>query len=356
MGGTMAEKNVLDGSPVEEAVVLSIIIPVYNVEPYLEQCLSTVLACNLMSCEIILSLGKSADRSEDICRDYAKRYPLIQIIEQDGRGLSNARNCAMQVALGEYLLFLDSDDYIEPQCLDSLIGQLREGSVSHDVIVTDFYREDLRLGRMVPCFQIGEEAARHDGLDYLPKMLCRRQCFWNVWRYIYRRAFLKEQGIRFLENRLSEDVDFTTSVFLARPSILFSHSPYYVYVVGRGQSLMDKPTLKRLGDTVYILERSIARLRESEFPYAAEMIAQFQFEYILNLALCAEIDKTDRMKALALYQNWQQALSGSVDPAVRWAGRIMRLTGLKTSGYGLHILKFLRRGVRKYKKKAGKPI
>lgn len=340
----------------EKGPLLSVIIPVYNIEPYLERCLSTVLACDLADCEVILSLGSSADKSSDICRAYAKKDPLIRLLEQDGKGLSNARNCAMEIARGEYLLFLDGDDYVDSQCLNGLIGQLRDGSIAADVVVTDFYRSDLRLGRTVPCFQIGEGVDRREGMDYLPQMLGQRQCFWNVWRYLYRREFLEEGQIRFLEDRLSEDVDFTTSVFLAQPRILFSHSPYYVYVVGRGQSLMDKPTLKRLTDTVYILERSIARLRASDFPYAQQMIDQFQFEYILNLALCVEIDRQDREAALALYRNWRQTLGGSGDPAVRWAGRGIALAGRRRSGYGLHALKLLRRRLRKYKMKKGDPV
>lgn len=334
-------------------IILSIIIPVYNVEPYLEQCLSTVLACNLASCEIILSLGRSLDKSDEICLAYEKRYSQIQILEQDGRGLSNARNCGMKIARGDYLLFLDSDDYVDSQCLDGLISRIRDGSIAPDVIVTDFYRDDLRMGRMVPCFQIGEGALPHAGMDFLPQMLSKRQCFWNVWRYIYRRAFLEEKQIRFLENRLSEDVDFTASVFLAQPDILFSHSPFYVYVVGRGQSLMDKPTLKRLADTVYVLERSIARLRKSELPYAPQMIAQFQFEYILNLALAVEIGPNERREALALYKDWRETLSGSTDPAVRWAFRAISAAGLKPAGYGLHALKLFRRFVRKHLSREG---
>lgn len=334
--------------------LLSIIIPVYNVEPYLERCLSTVLACELTSCEIILSLGKSADRSGEICLDYKRNYPMIQILEQSGKGLSNARNCAMNVARGEYILFLDSDDYVDSQCLDGLISRLRDGSLAVDVIVTDFYRSDLRLGRMVPCFQIGEEVSLRKGMDFLSHMLRRRQCFWNVWRYLYRRSFLERNGIRFMENRLSEDIDFTTSVFLSDPDIVFTHSPYYVYVVGRGQSLMDRPTLKRLSDTVFILERSIARLRESQFLYAERMIAQFQFEYVLNLALAVEITPGERREALALYRNWRQTLFGSKDPAVRWAFRIISVIRVKPAGYGLHFLKLLRRRFRKYLSKEGR--
>ena len=340
----------------EERIVLSIIIPVYNVEAYLERCLSTVLACDLTSCEMILSLGRSADRSGDICLDYKRKYPIIQVLEQSGTGLSNARNCAMDRARGEYILFLDSDDYVDSQCLGGLIGCLRDGSLGADVVVTDFYRFDLRLKRVVPCFQIGEATSLREGMDFLPHMLRRRQCFWNVWRYLYRRSFLEQNGIRFMENRLSEDIDFTTSVFLADPKILFTHSPYYVYVVGRGQSLMDRPSLKRLSDTVFILERSIARLRESSFSYADRMIAQFQFEYVLNLALTVEIGPGERGEALALYRNWRQTLAGSRDWAVRLARWIISAVRIKPAGYGLHFLKLLRRRIRKYLLKEGKGI
>lgn len=352
----MAEEYALNRGLKRKDILLSIIIPVYNVEPYLKQCLSSVLDCNLTSCEIILSLGKSADKSGEICLDYGRRYPFIQILEQNGKGLSNARNCAMDIALGKYVLFLDSDDYVDSQCLDELIGRLRDGSFEADVVVTDFYRCDLRLGRMVPCFQIGEGVSLRKGMDFLPSMLRRRQCFWNVWRYLYRRGFLEQNGIRFMENRLSEDIDFTASVFLSDPKIIFTHSPYYVYVVGRGQSLMDRPNLKRLSDTVFILERSIARLRESKFLYADQMISQFQFEYILNLALTVEIEPTERREALALYQNWRQTLAGSRDPAVRWAQRIIGILGIKPAGYGLHFLKLLRRRVRKYLPREGGAI
>ena len=123
-------------------VLLSIIIPVYNVAPYLEQCLTTVLNCNLDLCEVILSLGKSTDRSNDICAGYEKKYPFIHILQQSGTGLSNARNCAMDVAQGEYLLFLDSDDYVDSFCLDTIISKLRNKSFRADMIVTDFYRLD----------------------------------------------------------------------------------------------------------------------------------------------------------------------------------------------------------------------
>ncbi len=335
-------------------VLLSIIIPVYNVAPYLEQCLTTVLNCNLDLCEVILSLGKSTDRSNDICAGYEKKYPFIHILQQSGTGLSNARNCAMDVAQGEYLLFLDSDDYVDSFCLDTIISKLRNKSFRADMIVTDFYRLDRRTASITPIFQIGEDTPVQCSLEFLPQMLRKRQCFWNVWRYLYRRSFLEQQGIRFIENRLSEDIDFTTSVFLAEPETIFSHSPYYAYTVGRGESLMDRPNFKRLSDTVFVLRNAIERLRNSHFRYAPQFIAQYQFEYVLNLALAAEIDPADRKAAFALYADWRQVLSGSMDPVVRGICCMIRIVGLRLTGYVLYILKRIRRFFRKHTSKEEK--
>lgn len=332
----------------QTGMLLSIIIPVYDVEPYIEQCLSTVLCCDLSLCEIILSLGRSSDKSEDICLNYTKKYPFIHALQQSGTGLSNARNCAMDIAQGEYLLFLDSDDYVDSGCLNDLITRISDKSFSADVIATDFYRLDRSTGRLSPFFQIGSKVTMRRGMEFLPDMIRKRQCFWNVWRYIYRRSFLEAHNIHFMENRLSEDIDFTTSVFLSEPEIVFSHSPYYVYGVGRGESLMDCPNIRRLSDTIFILRRTIERLRTSSFRYAPQLIARFQFEYILNLALAVEIDPEDRAQALALYKDWRHVLFGSADPVVRYAYCILNITNLKLAGYGLHLLKQFRRWIRKH--------
>lgn len=324
-------------------MLLSIIIPVYRVESYLKQCLDSVLACDLADCEILLSLGKSTDSSNQIGFEYEKKYPIVRTLFQTGTGLSDARNCAMEIAKGDYILFLDSDDFILPENLDYIISRLRDSSFRADVIVTDFYRLSRSSGQREEIFQIGAGTPVQYGLEHLPQMLQKRQCFWNVWRYLYRREFLEEHSIRFWENMLSEDVDFTTSVFLAEPEVIFSHSPYYVYCVEREDSLMGNPTLKRLSDTVTVLEKSIQRMKESSFPYAPNFIAQFQFEYILNMAITVELPPEDRPVARQLYQNWRDVLAESPDRWVQIARKGIGLLGLSASAHILHQLKMLRR-------------
>lgn len=324
-------------------MLLSIIIPVYRVERYLEQCLNSVIRCDLRDCEILLSLGNSTDRSNEISRRYEEKYHFIHTLSQKGTGLSDARNSAMEIAQGKYLLFLDSDDYILPKNLNFVLSRIRDGSFQSDVIVTDFYRCSRSSGRMEEIFQIGASTPVRSGLDHLPEMLRKRQCFWNVWRYLYRREFLEEQDIRFWENMLSEDLDFTTSVFLSAPEVIFCHTPYYVYCVEREDSLMGNPTLKRLSDTVMVLEKSIRRMRESILLYAPKFVSQFQFEYILNLAITVELPLEDRQDAWTLYRNWKETLENSQDPLVRATRIALGVLGLPATACILHQIKMLRR-------------
>ncbi|WP_195282962.1 glycosyltransferase family 2 protein [Harryflintia acetispora] len=341
-------------SKANESILLSFIIPVYNVEPYLKRCLDSVLCCNLEDCEIILSMGDSIDNSNSICETYAKTHSIIHALFQKGKGLSDARNSAMEIACGKYVLFLDSDDFVDSACLDGLINLLRQEAFSPDVIVTDFYRMDCRSGQVTEIFQIGVEICR--GMSFLPQMLRKRQCFWNVWRYLYRRKFLLDHQIVFLENRLSEDVDYTTSVFLADPDIVFCHSPFYTYNVGRGDSLMDQLNLRRLTDTVFILSRSVQRLRESDFRYAPLMIAQFQFEYLLSLVSTIRLSADDRAAAIRLYKDWKAVLASSIDPIVQISNFALHVIGVRTACNILCGLRRVRRWIRHHLKERSRTV
>ncbi len=323
-------------------MILSIIIPVYNVETHLSACLDSVLACDLTDCEVLLSLRESGDRSGDICREYCARFPFMQIVLQEGKGLSNARNCAVRVARGEYFLFIDSDDQVDSAILGDLIQRLRAGSITADVVATDFHRIVHPSGKQINIFQIGADTPDQYGMQFFPQMLRRRQCFWNVWRYIFKSSFLRDHNITFRENTLSEDVDYTTSVFIAEPEIMFSHSPYYYYNVGRGDSLMDQATLQRLQETVEVLSDSVNRLRNSAFRYADIMIARYQFEYILNMALSVEVEREKQKDAVRLFGGYAEMLRGSSDPAVRSFAVFIRLAGVKASAELLHLMKMLR--------------
>lgn len=329
-------------------MLLSIIIPVYQVEEYLEQCLNSVLSCNLQNCEILLSLGGSADRSNEICYQYEQKFTVIRVIKQSGEGLSNARNSAMEIAKGEYLLFLDSDDYIIPENLNYILEQIRNSSFYSDIIITDFYELNCVTQKITNIFPIGESNPIKAGIEFLPGVLQKGQNYWSVWRYLYRRNFLDKNNLLFWENKMTEDVDFTTRVLLANPNIIFCHSPYYVYRVARKGSLMDGVTLRHFEDTVVVLKSSVKRARESRLSYAEILLNHLQQDYLYNLSLAAELPRQEHTKAFRLYEDWRKVLAGNRSFIVRLSTFSIHSAGVPTTAYLLCWARRLKHWFRKH--------
>ena len=99
---------------------ISIIIPVYNVEPYLRRCIDSVLEQTMQDYEIVVVNDGSTDNSGSICDQYANQYDQIRVIHKQNGGLSDARNTGIKAATGDYILFLDSDDYLDTDALEKL--------------------------------------------------------------------------------------------------------------------------------------------------------------------------------------------------------------------------------------------
>ena len=189
---------------------ISIIIPVYNVEKFLSECLDSILYQTFQNFEIICVDDGSTDGSLQILKKLAKKDNRIKIISKENGGLSSARNAGLKAAAGEYVLFLDSDDYIEPRALEYLYSEAKaadldqlffsarpfyENDDSVDIHV-DYTRKAKYNGVMTgrEMFVIMSENA-----DFKPSA-----CF-----QMNKRAFLAENGITFIEGIIHEDNPFT---------------------------------------------------------------------------------------------------------------------------------------------------
>lgn len=327
-------------------ILLSIVISVYRVEKWLDACLQSLINCNLQDCEILLSLKNSEDPCYQICFGYQTHYDCVSLLFQNGTGLSNARNWGLQQAKGDYLLFVDGDDFVDSAHLSALLEQLRDGALDGDVIVTDYFRFFQPSGNAEPVFQIGAQTNIIRGMEFFPTMLRRRQAFWNVWRCLYKRTFLEENKLYFKENFLCEDIEFTTRVLLSNPAITFIHCPYYYYRIGRENSLMARPFFARLHDTIWALEQSIARMRQSEFPYAKAVIAQYQYEYLLNTAMIFEVERDARTQAKALFSQYRLVMADSQDHLINGMRTAISILGINCIGMALHTAKQGRRKLR----------
>ena len=326
---------------------ISFIVPVYNVENYVRKCIDSLLALSMPDFEILLVIGHSEDASDEICRKYENKDKRIRVICQNGKGLSDARNCGLRVACGNYVAFIDSDDYVATEELQNLLTCVQV-MPEVDVFVSDFIRV-FDNGKLVVNCQIAESVSPILGTDYLEQFLRKPGCFWNVWRYIYKKEFLLQNQLWFKQEAFSEDVDYTIRVLLICPQIAFFHNPYYYYRVRRPASLMSMNTLKRLTDTVETVSECAVWAAESNYPYRQGIIEHMVVEWVLNMAVILELPGKDRPKAVELFQVHKNVVLLSQNPIYRclFAG-CSRLFGVLPLAVCLQLAKKAKRFFGKY--------
>ena len=225
---------------------VSIIVPVYQVERYLRACIESVLCQTHREWELILVEDGSPDRCGVICDEYAKNDARITVMHKENGGLSSARNAGLCRATGEYILFLDGDDFwAEPEGLARLIPQL-----TSDVVVFGFSKwyepNGAERGRWIGpdiaegCPVSGREAQ----LGYLLQKGCYTACAWNK---AVRRELFSSCDLRFREGVTSEDIDWCARLALAAKSFGLSACRFYRYRQRTG-SITRTMNLKSLRD------------------------------------------------------------------------------------------------------------
>lgn len=204
-------------------IKVSVIVPVYNVEKYIEECIKSILSQSLKEIEIIIVNDGTKDKSMEVIKNLLEDERIIVINKQNG-GLSSARNEGLKIAKGEYIAFVDSDDYIDTKMLEELYK------------VTENKKYDIVFSNFIPFSEKGlnkeeEYKDRLQGLKnnagfgrevYVPELTV-------VWNKIYKRNFLKEQNLLFTEGIIHEDNNFTLKAFLLSDKVYYLQKGLYFY-------------------------------------------------------------------------------------------------------------------------------
>ena len=222
-----------------ENLKLSIIIPVYNVEKYLTKCLDSILVDNAFTGQLICVNDGSTDGSAAILEEYAKKYSNVEIISQPNAGLSAARNAGIKAAKGEYICFLDSDDYWQPNVLPKLLEQIESDkldvlrfkyqNVNEQYEVFNPYKRDSRLDN-------DYSEVPTDGVSFLNSRM-NTQCY--AVMFIIKRSLLIDD--RCIDNRCLftegiyfEDTDWTPRMLCKAKRVASTNMIVYNYLVREG--------------------------------------------------------------------------------------------------------------------------
>ena len=234
---------------------LSIVVPVYSVEEYLERCLDSVISQSFIDWEMIIVDDCSPDNSQQIIRRYQTQDSRIRcILNEKNRGLGGARNLGIYHSRGEYVLFIDSDDFISDECALEQLCAIASGN-NLDVIDTPYrvIKDGVEVNRLPKKFNALNDKV-YTGTDYMEHIQVLPIVAWNK---LYKRVLLQENNILFKERKY-EDICFTLEVMYKARRVQNTSSPFYNYIIREGSIMTSKVGRSSIDDAMelcYDLER-----------------------------------------------------------------------------------------------------
>lgn len=226
---------------------VSVIVPVYNVEKYLKRCLDSLINQTLSDIDIICINDGSKDSSLQILEQYAQKDSRIVIYNQENSGLSVARNTGLEHASGEYIGFVDSDDWVDLDFYEKLYNSAKNNNA--DIAVADFIRE--HPNKKPKRLKLKEEKIYTTPEDKF--MICKVHREGCVWNKIYRTEFIKSINLKFVPKMYYEDRDFTIRSLYFSKKLVTTPNTYYRYFVNP-KSIVNKKR-NNIQDEHYILVR-----------------------------------------------------------------------------------------------------
>lgn len=222
---------------------VSVIVPVYNVEKLLGRCLNSILSQTLSDIEVICVDDCSPDNSIDILRKYGQQDPRVKVLRHtENKRQGGARNTGLDIAQGEYVGFVDSDDYLDADFYEKLYVAAKEADA--DLAITGIIKHRKNACRTVISFLekrvISEKNEKFKACKCPPEF--------HPVNKIYRRSMLQEHGIRFQERVMFEDIDFVARSIFASGRVVTVPGTYYRYIYNGESTVKGKETPKKQSD------------------------------------------------------------------------------------------------------------
>ena len=312
----------------------SVVVPVYNVENYLKECVDSILRQSFADFELILVDDGSRDGSGAICDAYAREDARVKVIHKENGGQSTARNAGVRAASGDYAVFLDSDDFIDTSdFFADLHNALKDGA---DVAVFRYYKYFSPQKKSDCGISLSGISFQSKG-QLLAELVKRDAFFCSCWSKCTRLALLKENGIYFDENLRCEDMDWYYQVVSVAENFAVLDKPYINYRQ-RENSVTSAFNPKSIRDYVTTLEKWYARLEKTEDPLEREALLSSLAKLYCNLLISYARNAgkvRDMKKAIFAFK---ELLQYQMNPRTRLIGKFNKLFGLNLTCLALKVL------------------
>ena len=313
-------------------IKLSFVIPVYNVERYLEQCLDSLLNKATDEVEVVMVDDGSKDRSPQICDEYCSRYRNARVVHIPNGGNSAARNLGVEMARGEYICFVDSDDFIAEDAVPKILKWMETGHADVCFLQATKYFPDGRTVELGEGMK-GEALRGKTREEALAFMATCPKYPGGPWAKLLRREFLLENGIRFPgDRRLCEDLFYTLDIYTAAEAFDALAFPYYYYRQNVAGSITSNVTpryyfdkarfVTYVADTFSKDRKPLNNIGESALSFAA-----YEYSILIWHLLCMKGE--DHARALQFLKDYRWVMDWGKSRKTKFVRTVVNFCGLK---------------------------
>lgn len=261
----------------QEKALISIIIPVYKVEKYLEKCIQSVINQTYENLQIILVDDGSPDNCGKICDEYAKKDHRIEVIHKSNGGLSDARNKGLEIAKGEYIGFVDSDDYIEADIYEVLYNLLKQYNA--DVSICNFYT--VSQGK-IAIKNVDSGIKEYTRIEILKEILLDNNIQSYAWNKLYKKELFNE--IKYPVGKKYEDIGTTFYLLEKCNKVVVTGKPEYYYI-NRQDSIVNNVTETTITDYIELIMQRYDYIEEN-----IKELSSYNKDYLKRILKIAEQD------------------------------------------------------------------
>lgn len=249
-------------------IKVSVIVPVYNVEKYLDRCLESLVNQTYKNIEIIVVNDESPDNSNFIINKYATKFPKkIKSFEKENGGLSDARNYGLERASGDYIIFIDSDDYVENNMISKMVECAKNNN--SDIVACNIIDEYEKTG--IQKKYVNEYETINGSIYKNKKLLLNRFAAWNK---MYRASLFEDKKMRFEKGKIYEDLRLILKLYTKADNIAYVNDALYHYIIREGSIMTGSSVDKNLDiisafdDVIdYYKKENIYNIFEKEIEY-----------------------------------------------------------------------------------------
>ncbi len=242
---------------------ISVIVPVYNVEVFLKDCLDSLVNQTLNDIEIICINDGSTDNSLDILNDYAEKYKRIIVYSQENAGISSARNKGLELAKGEYISFVDSDDWISKDFYEKLYEKAASNKADIAAGNIEYYQE----GKFIKDNYLSKKTFALDK-NVISSINDKQKFTYSVvvWNKIYKRELIKNTGLKFPAGMKFEDNFFTFLIIFSASVIVTESSVTYYYRINKNSIMCTAFSTNAMFDIFKVLSETTKFVNQNTFP------------------------------------------------------------------------------------------